>query len=82
VLVSFSSQGPRAEDTRNDAKIGMDRGQGTIYTVAVNHTHPKGDTMRTNVVLDEQLVAHAQELTGIVTKRGVIEEALRVQDPR
>jgi len=33
--------------------------------------------MRTNVVLDEELVARAQELTGIKTKREVIHEALR-----
>ncbi len=34
--------------------------------------------MRTNVVLDEALVARAKSLTGIKTTRGVIEEALRL----
>lgn len=33
--------------------------------------------MRTNIVLDEKLVERAQELTGIRTKRGVVDEALR-----
>ncbi len=33
--------------------------------------------MRTNVVLDEELVEQAKELTGIRTTRAVIEEALR-----
>jgi Arc/MetJ family transcription regulator len=33
--------------------------------------------MRTNVVLDDELVERARELTGIKTKRQVIEEALR-----
>lgn len=34
--------------------------------------------MRTNIVLDEKLVARAQELTGIKTKREVVHEALRL----
>ena len=34
--------------------------------------------MRSNVVLDDELVEQAQELTGIKTKKGVIHEALRV----
>ena len=33
--------------------------------------------MRTNIVLDEKLVERAQQLTGIKTKRGVVQEALR-----
>ena len=33
--------------------------------------------MRTNIVLDDKLVEHAQHLTGIKTKRGVVQEALR-----
>jgi Arc/MetJ family transcription regulator len=33
--------------------------------------------MRTNVVLDEDLVERARRLTGIKTKREVIHEALR-----
>jgi Arc/MetJ family transcription regulator len=33
--------------------------------------------MRTNIVLDENLVERAQKLTGIKTKREVVQEALR-----
>ena len=33
--------------------------------------------MRTNIVLDESLIERAQELTGIKTKREVVQEALR-----
>jgi Arc/MetJ family transcription regulator len=33
--------------------------------------------MRTNIVLDDKLVARAQKLTGIKTKREVVHEALR-----
>ena len=34
--------------------------------------------MRTNVVLDDDLVSQATELTGIQTKRELLREALRV----
>lgn len=34
--------------------------------------------MRTNVVLDDELVERAKQLTGIKTKRAVIQEVLRV----
>ena len=34
--------------------------------------------MRTNIVLDDALMAEAQQLTGIATKRALVEEALRV----
>ena len=33
--------------------------------------------MRTHIVLDEELVAEAMRRTGIKTRRGVVEEALR-----
>ena len=33
--------------------------------------------MRTNIVLDEKLVAEAQRLTGIRTKKALVDEALR-----
>ena len=33
--------------------------------------------MRTNIVLDEGLIERAQKLTGIKTKREVVQEALR-----
>ena len=34
--------------------------------------------MRTNIVIDDELMAEAMRLTGITTKRDVVEEALRV----
>ena len=33
--------------------------------------------MRTNIVLDDKLIERAQKLTGIKTKREVVQEALR-----
>jgi Arc/MetJ family transcription regulator len=45
---------------------------------AVEYTHPaRRCAMRTNVVVDEELVAAALKSTGLKTKRAVIEEALR-----
>jgi Arc/MetJ family transcription regulator len=34
--------------------------------------------MRTNIVIEDRLLADAQRATGIKTKRGVVEEGLRV----
>ena len=34
--------------------------------------------MRTNIVLDDKLIARARKLTGIKTKREVVHEALRL----
>jgi Arc/MetJ family transcription regulator len=34
--------------------------------------------MRTNIVLDEELINRARQLTGIKTKKQVIQEALRL----
>lgn len=34
--------------------------------------------MRTNIVIDDELMAKAMRLTGIKTKREVVEEALRI----
>jgi Arc/MetJ family transcription regulator len=34
--------------------------------------------MRTNIVIDDELMQRAQSLTGIQTKRQVVEEALRL----
>lgn len=33
--------------------------------------------IRTNIVVDEDLIARAKELTGLGTKRAVVDEALR-----
>lgn len=37
-----------------------------------------GDLMRTNIELDDDLVAEASRLSGIKTKKNLVEEALRV----
>jgi len=34
--------------------------------------------MRTNIVLDDELLERARKLTGLTTKRAVVEEALRL----
>jgi Arc/MetJ family transcription regulator len=34
--------------------------------------------MRTNIVIDDQLLAEAQRVTGIPTKKGVVEAALKL----
>ena len=34
--------------------------------------------MRTNIVIDDELMAQARKLTGIETKKEVVEEALRL----
>lgn len=34
--------------------------------------------MRTNIVIDDQLLAEAQQATGIPTKKGVVEEGLKI----
>jgi Arc/MetJ family transcription regulator len=37
----------------------------------------RGNDMRTNIVIDDELMGKAMLLTGITTKREVVEEALR-----
>jgi len=50
-----------------------------LYTLGqVIVGHRGGEDMRTNVVLDDELVDRARELTGIRTKKGVITEALKL----
>jgi len=34
--------------------------------------------MRTNIVIDDRLLAQAQRATGIATKKGVVEEGLKL----
>jgi len=34
--------------------------------------------MRTNIVIDDRLLTEAQRVTGIETKKGVVEEGLRM----
>jgi Arc/MetJ family transcription regulator len=35
------------------------------------------DLVRTNIALDDELIDRAKELTGLTTKRAVVDEALR-----
>ena len=34
--------------------------------------------MRTNIVIDDQLITDVQKITGIKTKKGVVEEGLKL----
>jgi Arc/MetJ family transcription regulator len=36
-----------------------------------------GEEMRTNIDLDDALIAEAREATGLTTKKAIVEEALR-----
>ncbi len=36
------------------------------------------DVMRTNIVIDDQLITDVQKITGIKTKKGVVEEGLKL----
>jgi len=48
-----------------------------VYTLCF-YTHKRREPMRTNIVIDDQLLADAQHATGIPTKKGVVEEGLKV----
>ncbi len=49
----------------------------SFHFAKLNNTHHQEAAMRTNIVLDDKLIERAQKLTGIKTKRGVVQEALR-----
>jgi Arc/MetJ family transcription regulator len=42
------------------------------------HTPLGSGIVRTNIVIDDQLIAEAMRLTGVSTKRQVVEDALRL----
>lgn len=44
----------------------------------VSHTPCGNGIVRTNIVIDDQLIAEAMRLTGVSTKRQVVEDALRL----
>jgi len=48
-----------------------------VYTDMYNLVYQEFN-MRTNIVLDEEVVEEAQRLTGIKTKKALVHEALRV----
>ena len=41
-------------------------------------THTAKNIMRTNIVIDDQLIADAQQLSGLSTKREAVEAGLRL----
>jgi len=45
---------------------------------AIFYTHPPGQEMRTNIDIDDELLAQAMGVTGLPTKRATVEEGLRV----
>jgi Arc/MetJ family transcription regulator len=49
---------------------------GNVYNI-IKDTHPEDD-MRTNVVLDDRLMESALKISGLKTKKGAIEEGLRL----
>jgi Arc/MetJ family transcription regulator len=46
-----------------------------VYNINIS-TH--GEIMRTNIVIDDNLMAEAQRVSGLKTKRETVEEALRL----
>ena len=46
-----------------------------IYTAAITH---QVLTMRTNIDIDDDLMARAQKASGLATKKGAVEEGLRL----
>ena len=40
--------------------------------------HTRRPTVRTNIVIDDRLLSEAKRATGITTKKGVVEEALKL----
>ena len=46
--------------------------------ITVNDTPSEELRVRTNIVIDDHLLAQAQRVTGIATKKGVVEEGLKL----
>jgi Arc/MetJ family transcription regulator len=55
-----------------------DGGIGAVGAVHVYNDVYGGAFMRTNIVLDDELIAEASRVTGISTKKDLVHEALRV----
>ena len=45
--------------------------------ILIRHTH-RGGNMRTNIVIDDELMNRALKLTGLKTKRAVVDAGLRL----
>lgn len=44
----------------------------------LHHIFTHGNYMRTNIVINEELMASALDISGLPTKKAVVEEALRL----
>jgi Arc/MetJ family transcription regulator len=49
-----------------------------IYLILIHTTFTGEGPMRTNIVVDDNLMAEALKLSDIKTKKGVVEEALKL----
>jgi Arc/MetJ family transcription regulator len=49
-----------------------------VYNLVLAYTRRRNSHMRTNIVIDEKLMAEALRLTGAPSKRRVVEESLRL----
>ena len=49
-----------------------------VYSVSKLYTMPGAAVMRTNIEIDDKLMAQAMRLTGLSTKRAAVEEGLRL----
>jgi Arc/MetJ family transcription regulator len=76
VSVSERLAGPPGLFESDDAGLlSVDRSVLHVYNVDIGiHT---GSVMRTNIDIDDELIAEAMEATGLTTKKATVEEALR-----
>ncbi len=49
-----------------------------MYVLSTLYTHSEAPSVRTNIVIDDELMAEALRTTGLKTKREVVETALRL----
>ena len=54
------------------------RGAVLMCTILINRTHRVAAPMRTNIEIDDQLIERALKVSGLSTKRAVVEEDLRL----
>jgi Arc/MetJ family transcription regulator len=50
-----------------------------VYKIPISYTNPgeNSSAMRTNIEIDDELMAEAMRVTGLPTKKAAVEEALR-----
>ena len=55
-------------------------GSGAICMIKTEYTHHflEGNPMRTNIVIDDDLMQQALQLSGLKTKREVVEQSLKL----